>query len=168
MSGKEILWVLLLLWFRASLGQENGLLALSNGWGSLYTVSQSLPFYVQYYSLWYVWPGCSLIPFQSQSRKKETLLWSKQHPEPQRRIHCKMKESQINVLEYWNLLHKPNFLLFSEDFSNCCSYDEMVTGCRLEKSPSSDTGFECLCGIGCQREFPFETQAECEANVRCK
>lgn len=57
--------------------------------------------------------------------------------------------------------------LLIHDFSDCCSYDEMVTGCRLAKSSSNDFGgLECLCGIGCQMEFPFKTQTECEAALK--
>ena len=41
----------------------------------------------------------------------------------------------------------------------------MVTGCRVERSIG---GLECLCGVGCEREFPFGTQAECEASIKCE
>ncbi len=46
----------------------------------------------------------------------------------------------------------------------------MVTGCRLERSPGSAMGggLECLCGVGCEREFPFASQAECEASIKCE
>ena len=54
---------------------------------------------------------------------------------------------------------------FSDDFSDCCTYDEMVSGCRHEKSTE---GMECLCGIGCKREFPYKNMAECEAKLRSK
>ena len=43
-----------------------------------------------------------------------------------------------------------------------------MTGCRLEKSPGEQGGMECLCGIGCEREFPFDSQAKCEEKLKCK
>jgi hypothetical protein len=55
--------------------------------------------------------------------------------------------------------------LISGDFSDCCSNDELATGCRFEKSIS---GLECLCGVGCNKEFPFKTRMECEASIKCK
>ena len=58
----------------------------------------------------------------------------------------------------------------SDDFSDCCDHDEMASGCRLERSSQagSSSGVECLCGVGCDREFQFKTLAECEAKLKCK
>ena len=44
----------------------------------------------------------------------------------------------------------------------------MASGCRLERSPGSSSGVECLCGVGCDREFQFATLAECEASIKCE
>jgi len=54
------------------------------------------------------------------------------------------------------------------DFSDCCDHDEMASGCRLERSSQtgSASGMECLCGVGCDREFQFRTLAECEAKLK--
>ena len=62
----------------------------------------------------------------------------------------------------------------------------MTTGCRLEKAATADpdantngagvgvgvgvgtdvfSGLECFCGIGCGRDFPFATRAECVASL---
>ena len=58
----------------------------------------------------------------------------------------------------------------SDDFSDCCDHDEMASGCRLERSSQagSSSGLECLCGVGCDREFQFKTLAECEAKLKCE
>ena len=59
--------------------------------------------------------------------------------------------------------------IISDDFSDCCDHDEMASGCRLERSSQtgSASGMECLCGVGCDREFQFRTLAECEAKLKC-
>ena len=47
----------------------------------------------------------------------------------------------------------------------------MASGCRLERSersPGARAGVECLCGVGCDREFQFATLAECEASIKCE
>ncbi|TRY73568.1 hypothetical protein TCAL_11088 [Tigriopus californicus] len=54
-----------------------------------------------------------------------------------------------------------------QDFSDCCDYDDMVTGCRLQPNVGATSGgLECLCGIGCEREFQFESRAKCEAALK--
>lgn len=60
-------------------------------------------------------------------------------------------------------------LAFAEDFSDCCDYEDMVTGCRLQPNVGATSGgLECLCGIGCEREFQFESRAKCEAALKCE
>ena len=56
----------------------------------------------------------------------------------------------------------------SEDFSDCCTDSEIITGCRIEKSVTGSAGWECLCGVGCEREFPFKTRTECESKLKGK
>ena len=53
-----------------------------------------------------------------------------------------------------------------EDFSDCCTDSEIISGCRIEKSATGSAGWECLCGVGCEREFPFKTRTECETKLK--
>jgi len=57
-------------------------------------------------------------------------------------------------------------LLNIKDFSDCCTDSEIISGCRIEKSVTGSAGWECLCGIGCEREFPFKTRTECETKLK--
>ena len=57
--------------------------------------------------------------------------------------------------------------LLIRDFSNCCSDSELIRGCRLATSEVTGT-LECLCGVGCQKEFPYKTRTECEASLKSK
>ena len=38
-------------------------------------------------------------------------------------------------------------------------------GCRVATSEISGS-LECLCGVGCHKEFPFKTRTECEASLK--
>jgi hypothetical protein len=59
--------------------------------------------------------------------------------------------------------------LLIKDFSDCCSDSELIRGCRVEKSTDTEAGsLQCLCGVGCHKEFPFKTRTECEASIKCK
>ena len=55
--------------------------------------------------------------------------------------------------------------LLIKDFSDCCTDSELVRGCRLATSDVSGT-FECLCGAGCEKEFPFKSRTECETVLK--
>ena len=55
--------------------------------------------------------------------------------------------------------------LLIKDFSDCCSDSELVRGCRLATSEVTGT-FECLCGAGCEKEFPFKSRTECETVLK--
>lgn len=58
-------------------------------------------------------------------------------------------------------------ILLIRDFSDCCTDSELIHGCRVEKPASSTSGqFECLCGVGCHKEFPFKSRADCEASIK--
>jgi len=55
--------------------------------------------------------------------------------------------------------------LLIRDFSDCCTDSELVRGCRVATSELSGS-LECLCGVGCHKEFPFKTRTECEAGLK--
>eukprot|EP00093_Oithona_nana_P004411 04411.XXX_102913_101662_1 [CDS] Oithona nana genome sequencing. len=55
--------------------------------------------------------------------------------------------------------------LLIRDFSDCCTDSELVRGCRIATSQLSAT-FQCLCGVGCHKEFPFKTRLECETSLK--
>lgn len=55
--------------------------------------------------------------------------------------------------------------LLVRDFSDCCTDSELARGCRVTTSEVSGT-LECLCGVGCHKEFPFKTRTECEASIK--
>ena len=80
-----------------------------------------------------------------------------------------MKTRKLSIL-YFHLrfyVIKPTFFIFDiEDFSDCCTDNEIISGCRIEKSVTGSAGWECLCGIGCEREFPFTTRTECETKLK--
>ena len=72
---------------------------------------------------------------------------------------CSMTSSTTNIF----------FLLcvclLIRDFSDCCTDSELVRGCRIATSQLSAT-FQCLCGVGCHKEFPFKTRLECETSLK--
>ncbi len=53
------------------------------------------------------------------------------------------------------------------DFSNCCTDSELAHGCRVEKSDIT-ASLECLCGVGCKKEFPYKSRTECEAALKSR
>ena len=55
--------------------------------------------------------------------------------------------------------------LLIRDFSDCCTDSELVRGCRIATAHLSPN-FQCLCGVGCDKEFPFKTRLECEASLK--
>ena len=55
--------------------------------------------------------------------------------------------------------------LLIRDFSDCCTDSELVRGCRIATAHLS-ANFQCLCGVGCDKEFPFKTRLECEASLK--
>ena len=55
--------------------------------------------------------------------------------------------------------------LLIRDFSDCCTDSELVRGCRIS-TPDFSPDFQCLCGVGCHKEFPFKTRLECEASLK--
>jgi len=55
--------------------------------------------------------------------------------------------------------------LLIRDFSDCCTDSELARGCRVATSEISGS-LECLCGVGCHKEFPFKTRTECEASLK--
>merc|ERR1712029_1003176 len=55
--------------------------------------------------------------------------------------------------------------LLIRDFSDCCTDSELVRVCRIATSQLSAT-FQCLCGVGCHKEFPFKTRLECETSLK--
>jgi len=57
-------------------------------------------------------------------------------------------------------------LLCIRDFSDCCKEWDQVSGCRIVGAESGT--LQCLCGMGCKREFPFSSRTECEANILSK
>ena len=92
---------------------------------------------------------------------------------PEYLLHCLTNIVTLLIANWCLLILLNTFCHFclSDDFSDCCSHDDMASGCRLERSSqagSSSGPVECLCGVGCDREFQFKTLAECEAKLKCK
>ncbi|XP_023336933.1 protein crumbs [Eurytemora carolleeae] len=54
-------------------------------------------------------------------------------------------------------------LTIINDFSNCCQDSVKSEGCRIVAAGTGQ--LECLCGMGCKKEFPFHSKQECEKQL---
>eukprot|EP00092_Neocalanus_flemingeri_P021401 GFUD01023202.1.p1 GENE.GFUD01023202.1~~GFUD01023202.1.p1 ORF type:complete len:133 (+),score=19.74 GFUD01023202.1:37-435(+) len=54
-------------------------------------------------------------------------------------------------------------LLMIKDYSDCCRDAAKSEGCRIV--PGAAGTLECVCGMGCRRDFPFQSRNECEAQL---
>merc|ERR1712080_340473 len=56
-----------------------------------------------------------------------------------------------------------SILLVIRSEGECCQDDERSEGCRIVSAGLGK--YECVCGMGCRREFPFLSRLHCEVQA---